>query len=105
MAVVDPDRKMASGASDCTLCVWNIPGGDARLTMESSGLVSGVVFGPDDRALLCAIGNHGVVERWDIRTGKQRGFLSVRRSKMSMETLALSPDGRWLLSGYGDGFV
>jgi len=95
---------LASGASDGTLRVWNMPGGDLRLNMQHGGPVSGVVFEPDARTLLSA-GEHDKVCRWDVHTGQRRGgFLSLR-GKTRLRTLALSPDGRWLLSGYDDGFV
>ena len=95
---------LASGSNDCTLRVWNMPAGHDSLILEHGGPVSGVVFEPDARTLL-SIGEDGTVGRWDIRTGRRKGFLSLHRGKMGLRTLALSPNGRWLLSGYDDGLV
>jgi RNA polymerase sigma factor (sigma-70 family) len=57
------------------------------------------VFSPDGR-LLAGIGRDGVIELWEVLTGKLRR--RFRGHQSTMGPLAFSPDGKTLLSGSDD---
>src|SRR5262249_15255128 len=57
----------------------------------------GVVFLPDGKTLLAASGPSGILQ-WDIATGKSQSRFEAE-DRISMSVLALSQDGKRLISG------
>jgi RNA polymerase sigma factor (sigma-70 family) len=76
------------------------PGAIARLgtvRLRHSGPVNAVAFSPDGTALISA-GENGVMALWDRATGKLlRAFVDPLHHRI--DALALSPDGKWFVSG------
>lgn len=99
-----PDgRRIASGASDDTLRVWNAATGEAErgLPVGSDGYLSRVVFAADGR-LAVAAGN--VVRVFDPATGELLFDLQGGH-KDDIQSLAFSPDGKICASGGRDNAV
>jgi serine/threonine protein kinase len=83
---------MASGSSDMTVKVWEMPGGKLIGTLRGHGYaINGVAVSSDSKWIASA-GNDGTVRLWDVRTGKQHGALQGQG--YSLFAVAFSPDGR-----------
>jgi WD40 repeat protein len=98
-------RKAASGGWDKRICVWDLQTGrlQAQLlghsgTLSHPGIVYEVAFAPDGNMLVSS-GYDGTIRLWDLSTGRQLRKLVGHEG--SVTALALSDDGRVLVSGGG----
>lgn len=83
---------IASGSSDKTVKVWEMPGGKLIGTLRGQEhAINGVAVSSDNKWIASA-GNDGTVRLWDVRTGKQHGALQGHG--YSLFAVAFSPDGR-----------
>jgi WD40 repeat protein/tRNA A-37 threonylcarbamoyl transferase component Bud32 len=92
-------RRFVSCGFDRTLRVWDVATGKelARLEGHTRGIIHCLALCPDQRQLLS--GEDGIIELWDVGTGK---VLHRFEGVGSVVCLAVSPDGRWALSGSYD---
>ena len=58
---------VVSGSFDNTVRVWDLASGKERLRLDTHGLA--VSFAPDGRALT-SVSRTGLVQHWDLATGK-----------------------------------
>jgi WD40 repeat protein len=96
---VSPDGRRAYTASaDKLILVWDVETGEEVRRLEGhSAPVRRMAFTPDGTRLLSASNDaDGTLALWDLASGEMlRKFLGHRYSM----GVAISPDGRWALSG------
>ncbi len=73
-------------------------GGELLATYSLGGNVTRMIFAPNERKWLLAGSEHGDVALWDVTTGEQLTSLS-HDSKQSITALAISPNGKYALTG------
>ena len=90
--------RIVSGGLDKLLNVWNAETGDKLLTFDKhTHWITRVAFSPDGREVISADHDHWL-RVWDAKTGKQR--LEIEHPD-AIWGLAVSPDGRYVLTGTG----
>jgi len=99
--ISDDGRFVASASYDGTARLWNL--GNNQLvhtfkTDKTSGWVRAVVISHDNRRVLTA-GDDRLVHLWDVDTGKE--LKQLKGHKALINSVAISPDGRFALSGGG----
>jgi WD40 repeat protein/serine/threonine protein kinase len=96
-----PDGKwLAAGSNDRTVRLYSVADGKLRRTVKHSAGVLAVVFLADSDSFL--VGDRdGVIRRWSIRTGT--GSPTMRGSPFEVFSVAVTPGGRFIATGGGDG--
>jgi len=97
-------KLLASGGSDGTICLWQVPGGRlVRRIKVRQGAVTAVALAPDGKSVAASLGwfpndQSGEVRLWEVRTGRLK---HVWRHGRAMTGVAFSSDGATLAaSGY-----
>lgn len=100
---VSPDAQTVATAShDGTLRLWNRQTGkELHVLSGHNDPVTATVF-LNPRHLI-SVGQDCTIRLWDTRTGKQLKRIYVRGQ--GLHSLALSPDGKQLATGDGDGTI
>jgi WD40 repeat protein len=104
-AVVTPDgRRILAGLSNQTTDVWHLdePGTPvvSRFTGDLDLFLQKVAMSPDCRLIVTSSSIDGVVAVWDLESGSLVRRLAEHQGWLS--SLAVSPDGRRLVSGSHD---
>lgn len=74
-------------------------------------MTAGLAFSPDGRLLasvaseLYNTNNPAEIFLWDLESGSKRSELTGHASSVGYAGIAFSPNGRWLATAHGDGFV
>ncbi len=93
---LSPDSKwLATTSGDGMAHIWDIVTGE-KLNQSASGSVDFMKFTADGRLLVTS--NTNQVNIWNVR-----GRIKAVIQEIGIEVVALSPDGRWLATGNGDG--
>jgi WD40 repeat protein len=96
-----PDGQTLAVASGDAVHFWELPGKSRRKTMPQPGKVGALTYTPDGRTLAVAAGQ--TVMLWDERRTRQH--LTLQGHSKLVSDVAVSPDGRQLLSASMDGTV
>jgi uncharacterized caspase-like protein len=103
-----PDGRFAfSGSTDKTLKMWDIASGrELRSFTGHEYAVDALAISRDGRFAI--VGSGYTLKLWDIASGRElwsferEDILGRRPSGGGIESVAISPDGRAVLAGYGD---
>lgn len=90
----------ATGNSNGTISVWNLPGGELKTTLRSHGESVNAVAMSADGKILASGSDDKTVKIWNLETGAVTRTLSGHSDAVS--TVAISPDGEFLVSGSWD---
>src|SRR5262249_35553043 len=98
---LSPDGRVVATASNWegAICLWQVGTGKLLARIKSFGPGA---FSPDGKRLISGGGQEGKVETWDGRTGKE---LHQSGAPRHVGHLALSPDGRSVVSSQGIGEI
>jgi WD40 repeat protein len=102
-----PDTRLLAVAAGDNLTITEVQSGREVLTWRGyHGQVSHMVFSPDGRRLLTAIGGDelgrgGGIKVWDVATGQE--LLSLGGASDVVTCIAFSPDGKRLASSHTAG--
>ncbi|HEX2572653.1 MAG TPA: protein kinase, partial [Polyangia bacterium] len=95
-----PDGRLFAGASQGRVIrLWDIETGHTVKSLPYHVDLEAVTFTPDGRTVAFAEWNVPVVKLWDTMSGKVR---ALPEQAGVLTALAISPDGRWLVSGGSD---
>jgi WD40 repeat protein/tetratricopeptide (TPR) repeat protein/thiol-disulfide isomerase/thioredoxin len=92
-----PDAtKVATGARDGTISIWDVPAGKKILELQSRGQpVFALAFSPDGRKL--ASGSFDATRVWNLETRSE--IHAFRKRLLPAWSVAFSPDGRRIAAG------
>lgn len=97
-----PDGSLlASAGDDTTIRLWQVKGGDlVGKRLETGSIVNSLSF--DQQGFKLAAGVGPEVQLWDVASGEREKEL---RGPADVQTVAWSPDGKWLAAGGSDARV
>jgi RNA polymerase sigma factor (sigma-70 family) len=99
--VFSADGKTLAGADSRSVTLWDIATGKRRHDFAHTYLVGALAFTPDGKTLLTGSAyNDPVIRVWDPVTGREKG--EWRGHTVDVQTLAVSPDGKFAVSGSSD---
>jgi WD40 repeat protein len=96
LAFSSDGRWLVSGASDCSVKLWDLRGERDVLLSGHTDSVSAAQFAPDGRTLATASFDR-TVRIWDVATAQE--VLQLDGHSGKVHCLAFTPDGRTLASG------
>ncbi|MEG4227572.1 Ig-like domain-containing protein [Microcoleus sp. N9_B2] len=113
---ITPDGKTLISSHDKKIKIWDLTAKkypDVRLTLKSSAeVVDALTLTPDSQRIVSAgyrkINDdyESFIEIWDLNTGEQ--LHSIKEDSTSdscVYCLAITPDGKQIISGHGDGTI
>ena len=106
LATSSNGRWLAAAVSDGVIHLWDFQRGDARsfrTTLQTQGRVRQLLFSADDRWLIGATSTDGaIIYLWDLTSGDVPSAMAqLHGLDGSTNSIATSPDARWLVAGGG----
>ncbi|HEY9597854.1 MAG TPA: WD40 repeat domain-containing protein, partial [Cyanophyceae cyanobacterium] len=112
LAISSDGQILASGSSDNTIKIWNYQTGEILQTISDfESEILSMVISPDNQTLISGSGLlDGKIKIWNLKTGELiqtfpiagRSLLSLGQPLVSIESLAINPQGTLLVSGGSD---
>jgi WD40 repeat protein len=97
----------SSSLADHQIRLWDVATGESRRSLScatsSTQTFTCLAFAPSDCFTLVAGNEHGVVTFWNLATWHENAPLHAHKGWV--KTLAMSIDGKILVTGGNDGFV
>jgi WD40 repeat protein/predicted Ser/Thr protein kinase len=92
---------LASGSNDWTVILWDVARGfePIRALKRHNGPIRDLAFNPAGNRL-ATVGADGLIVVWDVADGEALESLATR---VSINTVAYSPDGRFVIAGSENG--
>lgn len=88
-----------SGSQDSTVCLWDLSKGTLLQTFERDPAISkevcSVSFSPDEKYIVAGY-TDGTLRSWNLNM--KASYKSAQKSIRSINTVAFSPDGKWVRS-------
>lgn len=99
---------VSAGGEDSTIRVWDVVTGVLKLCITVPGaFVYDVAVSPDGELLLAG-GSDGLIGVWRLHDGHEIKRISLKKTEkhsFGASSVDFSPDGRFCLATYADGFV
>ncbi|HWG44069.1 MAG TPA: PQQ-binding-like beta-propeller repeat protein [Gemmataceae bacterium] len=87
--------------TECAIHLWELATGKPSLRISAGkNPLKALAFSPDGRTLAAA--GEGVLQLWNVATGKQLLAYRGQEAEVGLGALAFSPDGARLVAGYSD---
>ncbi|MCH7728050.1 MAG: PQQ-binding-like beta-propeller repeat protein, partial [Planctomycetes bacterium] len=97
LALTSDGRHLAQGGHNGIATLWDLTTGKLVRRFEGhNGFISSLVFTPDNQHFF--VGSDETVRQWNVKTGKEERRFGHSKS---VEELAVSPNGRLLLTALG----
>ena len=111
LALSADGKRLAVGSGNTKLTVWDTETGKEVFTLDAGYSTNHVAFAPDGSLIAACSQGVNDITLWDGKTGKKKGSIVVgfdREKKVIVagnvtSNLIFSPDGKWLVTGNGDG--
>jgi RNA polymerase sigma factor (sigma-70 family) len=96
--VYSTDGKTLAGADGNSVTIWDVATGKWRQEFHHTYLVGALAFTTDGQTLLSGSSyNDPIIRLWDPYTGREKG--QWRGHTIDVHTIAVSPDGKFAVSG------
>ncbi|MEM8642639.1 MAG: hypothetical protein AAGG51_28050 [Cyanobacteria bacterium P01_G01_bin.54] len=96
VAISPHGRTGATGSADKTIALWDLATGQLlRSLVGHWEPVLSLAFSPEGKSLLSGSAD-GTIKRWDVEQGHK---VANATPGSPVQTLAVSPDGQWVVSG------
>ncbi len=97
-------KYIVSGGGD-EIILWNMHTGQKIKSFHESGIITSVLFSPDNKYIISANQNSYIIKIRNIETGESDIFLSSKGHSSYITSLAYSLDSKYIISGSNDGTI
>ena len=98
-----PDGKILASADGNGVTFWDVSTGEQLGSLKHESSPNHIAFSPDGKLLASTVPSEGTVYLWDIASNKI--LYTFKKQGKTIRSLAFSPDGRELATGWNDRVV